>query len=166
MGVRPGAGGGDEGERTSGSSPLGMYFGFWKTRLLTIESGLPGEGQASVVASASAVTAAEAGAGAGPRAESGGEAAGAVAVAERAACCAHVDPHVKVVARVRVRVRVRVSKGEGYRRPRRSTRGHRPRARRGFEPSSRSTRHPRPARPGIDRVVASNTRGYIGPGLL
>ena len=67
------AGGGDEGERTSGSSPLGMYFGFWKTRLLTIESGLPGEGQASASASGSAVTATEARAEAGPRAESGGE---------------------------------------------------------------------------------------------
>ena len=66
------AGGRGEAERTSGSSPVGMYFAFWKTRLFTIESGLPGKGQTSASASApaqawawaSAVTATEAGAGA------------------------------------------------------------------------------------------------------
>lgn len=81
--------GGGEAERTSGSSPVGMYFAFWKTRLLTIESGLPGKGQTSASASApaqarawaSAVTATEAGAGVGTRV--GAKTTGAVAVAER-----------------------------------------------------------------------------------
>ena len=100
------AGGGGEAERTSGSSPVGIYFAFWKTRLFTIESGLPGKGQTSASASApaqawawaSAVTATEAGAGA--RDESGGEGDRRCGGGRARRAILHVDPRVRV-ARVR-----------------------------------------------------------------
>ena len=103
-GMRPGAG--VRPRRTSGSSPVGMYFAFWKTRLFTIESGLPGKGQTSASASApaqasasaSAVTATEAGAGA--RDESGGEGDRRCGRGRARRAVAHVDPRVRV-ARVR-----------------------------------------------------------------
>ena len=101
-GARVEAGGGGEAERTSGSSPVGMYFAFWKTRLFTIESGLPGKGQTSASASApawaSAVTATEAGAGARDESEGEGHRRCGRGRARRAV--AHVDPRVRV-ARVR-----------------------------------------------------------------